>query len=65
MTSEQFAQRKAEVLAKVPISFHAATASYAWELGHANGYESVLEMLTELVDEVLLPSLKETRTNDN
>lgn len=65
MTSEQFTQRQAEILAKVPVSFHAATASYAWANGHANGYESVLEILTEVVDEVLLPSLEETRTNDN
>ena len=65
MTVEQFAQRQAEVLAKVPLSFHAATVSYAWANGHANGYESVLEILTELVDEVLLPSLKETQTNDD
>jgi hypothetical protein len=65
MTSEQFAQLSAEILAKVPISFHAATIGYAWANGHASGYESVLEILTEVVDEVLLPSLKETQTNDD
>lgn len=65
MTESEFMERHGEILAKIPFNFHPAVSWYAWEHGHANGYESVLEILTELVDEVLLPSLKETQTNDD
>lgn len=63
MTESEFMERHGEILAKIPSNFHPAVSWYAWEHGHATGYQAVLEILSEIVNEILIPSLQE-KSND-
>lgn len=58
MTSEEFNAKEQELLQQVPVEFHSALSYYAYDKGHAYGYEEVLIHLGELVD-MLVPCFKE------
>lgn len=55
MTDKEFPDRQNEILSVLPQEFHGAVSHYAWEQGHAYGYEEVLIHLEELVDMLNVP----------
>jgi len=49
MTQNEFEAKQQKLLEKVPQAFRSWLAGYAWEEGHAFGYDEVLIHLDELV----------------
>lgn len=61
MTSSEFETKEQEILAKVPLEFRAALSYRAYEDGHSAGYEEVLNILTDLVDDLITPITEYTK----
>jgi len=49
MTSSEFNQKQAEMLANVPVEFHSWLQGIAWDQGHSSGYENVISILEDLL----------------
>lgn len=60
MKPEEFDAKQHELLKRLPMEFHSSVAYYAWEKGHAYGYEEVLCHLSGLVDMLADPIAKFT-----
>ena len=58
---EEFERKQAQILENLPKAFHSFVSSYAWDQGHAHGYNEVLIHLETLVDG-LVPAIKEYDT---
>lgn len=50
MTPDEYETRHGELLERVPAEFRSFLSSYAWQEGHAYGFEEVLSYLAELAD---------------
>ncbi len=55
MTEQEFAAKQKELLQGIPPEFHGALSYYAWEEGHASGFEEVINHLQILVAELEQP----------
>ena len=49
MTPAEYAAKADKLLQKTPKEFWGVMSGIAWDQGHANGYEEVLNVLSELV----------------
>jgi hypothetical protein len=56
MTYEEFIAKEAEILSVVPPEFRSAMSYYAYQQGHAYGYQEVIGHLEDLVDS-FMPSI--------
>lgn len=57
MTETDFNEDQAALLEQVPVEFHAALSAKAYEDGHSNGWEEIINNLDSLVD-CLIPAIK-------
>lgn len=55
MTQEEFDAREKEILQELPEAFRSFVSYYAWEKGHAYGFEEVLSHERDLVSELKKP----------
>lgn len=53
MESEEFYQTQDKLLADVPQEFRGFLTHLAWEEGHSNGYEEVLNLLKSLISDFM------------
>lgn len=60
MTTEEFCNKQAELLNRLPMEFRDRVSYQAWESGHSSGYEEVLSQLVDLVDMLVEPISKYT-----
>jgi hypothetical protein len=44
-----FSKRRDDILSAIPVEFHPFVRTYAWEQGHASGYDEVLNITEDLV----------------
>ena len=62
MNEDAFISRQIDILTKVPPHFRQNLATWAWNRAHASGYNAIIELLADLVDELILPSLADAES---
>lgn len=65
MNEDAFISRQVDILTKVPPHFRSHLATWAWNRAHASGYDAIIEMLADLVDDLILPSLADAKATAN
>lgn len=55
MTQDEFNQKEAEILERLPIQLRSAISWMAYDRGHAYGYEEVLNHVLAMVDALEKP----------
>lgn len=58
MSETEYLEALTDILNKVPPAFRGFVSAQAWDHGHSNGYEEVILLADNLVDD-LLPAIKE------
>lgn len=61
MTKEDFYNCQEELLLRVPQHFRAHVRDWAWDRDHATGYDAVIETIADIIDELILPSLRDAK----
>lgn len=61
MNEDAFISRQINILTKVPPHFRSHLANWAWNRAHALGYDDIIELLADVVDELILPSLRDAK----